>query len=60
MAIICTDRKLSTDVCVFFLLNTKKLCSMSCGSLEGNGGEGIHVYVWLSLFAAHLRLSQHY
>ena len=23
------------------------------------GGEGIHVYVWLSSFAVHLRLSQH-
>ena len=23
------------------------------------GGERIHVYVWLSLFAVHLKLSQH-
>ena len=23
------------------------------------GGEWIHVYVWLSLFAVHLKLSQH-
>ena len=24
------------------------------------GGEWIHVYVWLSLFTVHLKLSQHY
>ena len=24
------------------------------------GGEWVHVYVWLSLFAAHMKLSQHY
>ena len=24
------------------------------------GGEGIHVYVWLSPFAIHLKLSQHF
>ena len=24
------------------------------------GGEWIHVYVWLSLFVVHLKLSQHY
>ena len=27
---------------------------------EGFGGEGIHVYVWLSPFIIHLKLSQHY
>ena len=33
---------------------------MSCGSLVGRefGGEWIHVYVWLSAFAAHLKPSQ--
>ena len=30
-------------------------------SLEGEcGGGRVHVYVWLSLFVAHLKLSQHY
>ena len=30
------------------------------GWVQGeSGGEGIHVYVWLSLFAVHLKLSQH-
>ena len=38
-----------------------ELCSMLCGSLDGRkfGGEWIHVYVWLSPFAVHLKLSQH-
>ena len=37
----------------------RELSSMSCGSLGGGefGGEWIHVYVWLSLFAVHLKLS---
>ena len=30
--------------------------SLLCGSLDGRGvGEWIHVYVWLSPFAAHLQ-----
>ena len=31
------------------------------GSLDGRefGGEWVHVYVWLSPFAVHLKLSQH-
>ena len=39
-------------------------CSMLCGSLDGRGvggefrGERIHVYVWLSRSAVHLKLSQ--
>ena len=39
----------------------RELCSMSCGSLNGRGvlGEWIHVCVWLSSFAVHLKLSQH-
>ena len=39
----------------------RELCSMLCGSLMGGepGGEGMHVYVWLRPFAAHLKLSQH-
>ena len=38
-----------------------ELCSASCGSLDGRGvwGEWIHVYVWLSLFSVHLKLSQY-
>ena len=38
-----------------------ELCSVLCGSLVGRGvwGEWISVYVWLSPFAAHLKLS-HY
>ena len=37
------------------------LCSMLCGSLDGKGvgGEWIHVHAWPSLFAVHLKLSQH-
>ena len=40
----------------------RKLCSMLCGSLDGRGvgGEWIHAYVWLSPFAVHLKLSQHW
>ena len=34
-----------------------ELCSMLRASL---GGEWIHVYVWLSPFTVHLKLSQHY
>ena len=39
-----------------------ELYSMLCGSLDGMGvwGEWIHVYIWLSPFAVHLKLSQHY
>ena len=39
-----------------------ELCSMLCASLDGRGvwGEWLHVYVRLSLFAVHLKLSQHY
>ena len=48
MAIICTDHKLSTDVCVFFLLNTMNLCSMLCGSLEGNGWGRMDPYICMA------------
>ena len=36
-------------------------CSMLCGILDGRGVwvEWIRVYVWLSPFAVHLKLSQH-
>ena len=37
----------------------RKFCSMLCGSLRKFGGEWICVYVWLSLIAVHLKLSQH-
>ena len=35
---------------------------MSCGSLDGKGvgGEWIHVYVWLSPLAVHLKTAQHH
>ena len=38
----------------------RELCSMVHGSLDGSGvgGEWIHVYVWLSPFAAQLKLPQ--
>ena len=38
-----------------------ELCSMLSGSLDGRevGGDWIHVYIWLSLFAVQLKLSQH-
>ena len=37
-----------------------EFCSVLCGSLDGRvfGGEWTHVYVWLSPFAVHLKLSQ--
>jgi len=37
-----------------------ELWSMLCGSLDGGefGGEWIHVYVWLSPYTVHLKLSQ--
>ena len=37
-----------------------EFCSMLCGSLDGRkfGRGWIHVYVWLSPFAVHLKLSQ--
>ena len=36
--------------------------SAQCGSLDGRGiwGEWIHVYVWLSPFTVHPKLSQDY
>ena len=39
----------------------RELCSVFRGSLDGRkfGGEWVHVYVWLSPFAVHLKLSQH-
>ena len=43
-------------------LQYRKLCSMLYGSLAGRGefgGEWIHVYMWLSPFGVHLKLSQH-
>ena len=38
----------------------RELCSVLCSSLDGRGvwGEWIHVYVRLSPFAGHLKLSQ--
>ena len=37
-----------------------ELYSMPCGSLDGRGfgGEWMHVYVWLSRFAIHLKQPQ--
>ena len=37
-----------------------EFCPVLCGSLDGGefGGEWIHVYVWLSPFAGHLKLTQ--
>ena len=42
------------------LLYSTGNCLMLCGSLEGgeSGGERIHVHLWLSPFAVHLKLSQ--
>ena len=39
----------------------RKLYLMSCGSLDEwvVWGKQIHVYIWLSLFSVHLKLSQH-
>ena len=34
-------------------------CYVAAWMGEGFGGEQIHVYVWLSPFAVHLKLSQH-
>ena len=34
-------------------------CYVAAWMGEGFGGEWIHVYVWLSPFAVHLKLSQH-
>ena len=38
-----------------------ELCSILCGSLDGRefGGEWLHVYIWMSSFTVHLKLS-HY
>ena len=39
-----------------------KLCTVLGGSLDGRGGlgeNGLHVYVWLSPFTAHLKLAHH-
>ena len=47
----------------------RELCSVFCGSMDGRGvwgrmdpgGEWMHVFVWLSPFAVHLKLySQSY
>ena len=35
-------------------------CYVAAWMEEGFGGEWIHVYAWLSPFAVHLKLSQHY
>ena len=35
-------------------------CYAAAGMGGEFGGEWIHVYVWLSLFTVHLKLSQHY
>ena len=42
-------------------VQNRELCLMLGGSLDERrvGGEWIHVYVWLSPFAIHLKLSQH-
>ena len=39
-----------------------ELCSVLCGSWHGREveEEWIHIYVWLSPFAVHLKLSQHW
>ena len=44
-----------------FAILHRELCSISCGSLRGGefGAEWIQVYVWLSPFAVHLKLSQY-
>ena len=34
-------------------------CNVAGWVGEESGGEWLHVYVWLSLFAVHLKLSQH-
>ena len=34
-------------------------CYVGAWMGEGSGGEWIHVYVWLSPFTVHLKLSQH-
>ena len=38
-----------------------ELCSMLRGSLDGRsvGGKWIYIYIWLSSFAVHLKLSSH-
>ena len=36
------------------------LCYVAAWMRQGFEGEWIHVYVWLSPFAIHLKLSQHY
>ena len=43
------------------LLYSTDNCSMLCAAWMGaeSGGEWIHVYVWLSPFTVHLKLSQH-
>ena len=50
------------DVYTPLCLGHRELCSMFRGSLGGRGGawgECIHACVWLSVFAGHLKLSQH-
>ena len=43
------------------IVQHRDLYSVLCDSLDGGefGEEWIHVYMWLSPFAVHLKLSQH-
>lgn len=40
----------------------REACSLLCGSLDGGslGEQRIHLYIWLSPFAVHLKVSEHW
>ena len=48
-----------TSMDLFYSTGISVQCCVAAWTGTGFGGEWIHVYVWLSLFAVHLRLSQH-
>ena len=50
-----------THTTIYKIDKHMELCSVLCASLDGRvcGTQWVHVHVWLSLFAVHLKLPQH-
>ena len=48
-----------TDKDLLYSTGNSAQCYVAAWMGGGSGGEWIHVYVWLSCIAVHLKLSQH-